>query len=468
MRSKTLYRLLRLFHYDVEAIQSTEDDTLSDRLAELFQVYLPILHFATNKFANVPVFRLPKSASNIFLEAVQILKSFQQVAGVLGGVVLYQNKVVATQLNYGLTKQLVVCDPYRIKLPADSVGTPFHLPVGVQLLSVFVEEAEVERLRRHNSSLEAAIRQVSAECKADANLSKTTTGKPSKESSGAAICGMKRDVSRIFTVVEENEDAGGVGTVAASTDVPDVVRDAVKARHLARLGAVNPSSFVVPPLVADTRPAHTTDSIEPPTTNVTMRYYSLGLPRMDSDWCEEGCTPRPNSYYFNTICDPKYPLFRANGLPASQSLYQSRIRRHYHRLKSVDVTPKRNSQYVMSQCGVPLTPLMAKLSILAQEENPFESTPSSTTQGGVKDNGDVTETPLEDKSCDGEKMGGDTGGGSRLGDEGEEGEDDDKLVHQVLYVFGTNNTAILLLIDHAATQDPDRIHSLVSIIPDIL
>jgi hypothetical protein len=64
IRSKTLYKLLRLFHYDIESLQASiledDDNNLSDRLAELFQVYLPILQFATNKFGNIPVFHLPK------------------------------------------------------------------------------------------------------------------------------------------------------------------------------------------------------------------------------------------------------------------------------------------------------------------------------------------------------------------------------------------------------------------------
>lgn len=65
---------------------------------------------------------------------------------------------------------------------------------------------------------------------------------------------MKRDVSRIFTVMEEVE-----GEVEGEK-VPDVVRDAVKARKAARLLTVQSSAFVVPDPTAANRP-RTTDDI---------------------------------------------------------------------------------------------------------------------------------------------------------------------------------------------------------------
>lgn len=78
-----------------------------------------------------------------------------------------------------------------------------------------------------------------------------------KEVSNPPVFGMKRDVSRIFTVLEEAE-----GEVEGEKDeVPDVVRDAMKARKTARLLSVAPATFVVPDPTAEKR-AQTTDSIE--------------------------------------------------------------------------------------------------------------------------------------------------------------------------------------------------------------
>lgn len=74
-----------------------------------------------------------------------------------------------------------------------------------------------------------------------------------------SMCGMKRDVSRIFTVLEEegNESL----ETRDQTDIPDVVRDAVKARHLARIEAVVPNNFIIPESTVKIRSALTPDDI---------------------------------------------------------------------------------------------------------------------------------------------------------------------------------------------------------------
>lgn len=62
-RLNVLYKLLRLFHYDIEFLQTSQDDdddNLSEKLSQLLQVYLPILQFATNTFGNIPTMKLPK------------------------------------------------------------------------------------------------------------------------------------------------------------------------------------------------------------------------------------------------------------------------------------------------------------------------------------------------------------------------------------------------------------------------
>lgn len=49
------------------------------------------------------------------------------------------HRVVATQLNAKLTKHLVLTDPYRIKSPAETVAVDYQLPLGVQLLHVYLD-----------------------------------------------------------------------------------------------------------------------------------------------------------------------------------------------------------------------------------------------------------------------------------------------------------------------------------------
>lgn len=50
--------------------------------------------------------------------------------------------MVATQLSAKLTKHLVLTDPYRIKSPAEAVNTCFQLPLGIQLLYVYLDSKQ--------------------------------------------------------------------------------------------------------------------------------------------------------------------------------------------------------------------------------------------------------------------------------------------------------------------------------------
>lgn len=84
-RSNILYRLLRLFHYSIEALHESlaeDDDNISDKLAELLQVYLPILQYATNTFGNIPVLKIPK-VWYIFIQLVLKLKHKLKVITVI-------------------------------------------------------------------------------------------------------------------------------------------------------------------------------------------------------------------------------------------------------------------------------------------------------------------------------------------------------------------------------------------------
>ena len=112
---------------------------------------------------------------------MQILRSCQHTEHVLGGSILYHNKLVfkifddkivvtiflihnnrvlATQLGSSITKQLVLTDPYRIKSPAETIKTDFELPIGVQLLQVHISRSDynnflddARKLRHSNECL---------------------------------------------------------------------------------------------------------------------------------------------------------------------------------------------------------------------------------------------------------------------------------------------------------------------------
>lgn len=59
--------------------------------------------------------------------------------------------MVATQVGADLSKRLVLTDPYRIKCPAEMAEVSFDLPLGVQLLQVYISNKEYCNLLQTSS-----------------------------------------------------------------------------------------------------------------------------------------------------------------------------------------------------------------------------------------------------------------------------------------------------------------------------
>ncbi|KAL7303917.1 hypothetical protein TKK_0004035 [Trichogramma kaykai] len=229
-RAVILDSLLKFFHCDFDTISASfnnDRNKFTEKLYQIFETYLPILQYSANLFANLPLLKLPRSASNVFLEAMQIIQYCQETNGILGGALFYNNKVVASQLNTALAKQLVITDPYRIKAPADRVATNFQLPAGVQLLRVFIEQKQLSRMivdanleRGHSANLDSAT---TRKANNNNNNNHHNNGAATKKKAGSKeaqqqqqssqqqqqppppISMMKRDTSRIFTVPEDAE-----------------------------------------------------------------------------------------------------------------------------------------------------------------------------------------------------------------------------------------------------------------------
>lgn len=144
-----------------------------------------------------------QSASNIFLDAMHTLQSCQQSKGVLGGSILFHNKIIATQLSPELTKNLVLTDPCRIKSTAESISVDFHIPVGVQLQIVYIPTTEYRHL-----SL-------------DSQRAQTVTNQTASVTSNPLIPfqfkkKIKRDKSILFTNIPE--ESAGENDATASND----------------------------------------------------------------------------------------------------------------------------------------------------------------------------------------------------------------------------------------------------------
>lgn len=422
-RADIMTSLLQLYFGDLETLAKQCEEkkaagdtgpTFSERLGRIFETFLPIVQYSGQILGNVPTMRLPKSASHVFLEAMQILHCCQDQQGVLGGTVLYQNKVIASQLSADITKQLVLSDPYRIKSPGTNIEISFQLPIGAQLLKVFIPQRDFCILTRDAEQVKSTFAQVDK-----------TPKVVSKGSKDFIPC-LKSDKAKIFTVLEEEDGDSEIDVVPQTSHIkseshvpkplspmveetfeppsdassrlvcstplrdfninkvlhaqavsicsrvdatevpvskapvadvadnnvisnptnaiPDVVRDAVVA-HNSKRDVIEKTYVSVPSnnntifqAVYDLRTylkEHTFNkslSLSLPsinTNNVPMRYYSFGLP-VPTD---EQCSPqKPRRCFYNTITDPCFPVFRQDGLPLSQSLFDEQLANHYRAL----------------------------------------------------------------------------------------------------------------------------------------
>ncbi|XP_049780805.1 uncharacterized protein LOC126182412 [Schistocerca cancellata] len=397
-RSKVLLDLLRFYHNDFETIHSSagpDGSKFAEKLQQIFEIYVPIVQHSGNIFANMPSVRLPKSASSIFLEAIQILHSCQEKKGVLSGTILHQNRIVATQLSPDLTRTIIYTDPYRIRSPAEHLETHFHLPIGVQLLKVYVDGNEYSKMLTNLNTIGTSVKNISIQ---KLQQPKVSSGKP--QTTKEQLSSMKRDTSRIFTVPEEKEDGEHVETTTSfnglngenaslNNDMPDKPSYSIAATPLKELNVgkvlhakvmsicrgsnntVNDDeskSEKVPSflkrnneMILKQKTLKNSKSINNFLSNyceteghslslndinkntkitskrVPLRCYSFGLPRVTRKLChEEDISPEeklsPGKHFFNTITDPLFPVFRWDGVPISHSLFDEYVSRHYELL----------------------------------------------------------------------------------------------------------------------------------------
>ncbi|XP_055592952.1 uncharacterized protein LOC129744454 [Uranotaenia lowii] len=210
-RANFLYTLVKMYHCDINAIHeiysNDQESKFPDKIYSIMESYLPLLQYNGNIFQNVSSLKIPKSASNLFLEATQILQSFQQTRGVLGGTIMYHNKVVASQLSDNLTKIFTLSDLYRLK-SSEYINANFHIPVGVTLINAYIPSNEYEELLKTSTQTFNLFVNSSAKDTMPFQIRKKSFSKDSHSL-------MKRDKSLIFTNIPEEDMDDGIGTMKA-------------------------------------------------------------------------------------------------------------------------------------------------------------------------------------------------------------------------------------------------------------
>lgn len=201
-RNNLLTSLIEFYHKDIEEMANIygNSDALSAKMYHMCETYLKIISFGGNIFSIIPSINLPKSASNVFIESLNILHYCQTFDSVLGGLILHHNKVVATQLSPFLTKMIVLTDPYRIKSPAETITTNFHLPIGVQMLEIYISKFEYEELDKNSSKLRQVFENY------EDIIKKVGRSYNSSDSTDTIVPNLKRDCSLLFTTVPEEDN----------------------------------------------------------------------------------------------------------------------------------------------------------------------------------------------------------------------------------------------------------------------
>ncbi|XP_052741595.1 uncharacterized protein LOC112057897 isoform X2 [Bicyclus anynana] len=202
-RASLLTSMIKVYHGDLQALADSLEDQkrLAEKLYQIFETYLPVLQYGCHIFQRVPMLSLPKSATSVYMESMQILEHCRRSKGVLGGVILYNNKIISTQLPPSLTSYLTVVDPYRIKSPAENLETDTPLPLGAQLLVVYVGKKTYNALRKQTDKLQDFYQ------KGDEVIAKYKKLQEAERERARdhPQSGMKRDKSLLFTAVPEED-----------------------------------------------------------------------------------------------------------------------------------------------------------------------------------------------------------------------------------------------------------------------
>ncbi|XP_035691988.1 serine-rich adhesin for platelets-like [Branchiostoma floridae] len=156
----SLYRIFAFYHGSLDAVFKRcgeEKQPFLLAMERIWECYLPyIKHYSRvvpAMFDVIPSVPLPKSAGVLFLRASHILQSCQRKPGVLAGCLLYDNKVLCTQLSPELTSRLLLIKANQSNHPANEVETDFSLPFGVRILSVYLTKKESRSFSNHSQKL---------------------------------------------------------------------------------------------------------------------------------------------------------------------------------------------------------------------------------------------------------------------------------------------------------------------------
>jgi Hermansky-Pudlak syndrome 4 protein len=312
--------------------------------------------------------------SNLYLDALQILEHISNRPGILGGMVLHFGKVLASQFSTELTKILTATDPVKTKTTGEvERNVNFHIPMGSQIIKVYIKTSEFKRLQRHMRKVDDSI----AICSQNSQPLPFAIRRKSKDP------GLKRDKSLIFPNIPEEEalievpspdkmksfsrpnhlplkfktiqtkelPESGIASVISFDETDSyadfIGRTSVCATPMTEnkiLCGPMPSIFV--PVQLKEMEPQVAEEVFPETIEDTKKTFELGKTCINlecnpdkAQW-KKSCIElnrhevdidRPIKNVYSTITDPAFPIFGERMQPLSKSLFDC-----YHNLRITD------------------------------------------------------------------------------------------------------------------------------------
>ncbi|CAG9818582.1 unnamed protein product [Phaedon cochleariae] len=197
-KANILFSLFEFLHADLNLLLSMgKTELLSSKLQSIVDNHLRMLMYSNSILFHKSNIPSSKSMDGVYMDAVHILESCQALEGVLGGLLLYKNKVVASQLSSDLTQRLSSADLHRIHCSATPIEHQ-NLPSGINLFQVYISSEDyVKLLENSEKSKNVFGRLHSGEMK-------TSTKNEKRSQDMAILSTMKRDQSLLFTAVPED------------------------------------------------------------------------------------------------------------------------------------------------------------------------------------------------------------------------------------------------------------------------
>lgn len=298
--------------------------------------------------------------------------------------------MVATQLSPGITKNLVLTDPFRIKTTAEIISVDFHIPIGVQLIVVFIPIKEYRKLNLASQRAQSMTNQnansvvpfqFKKKIKRDKSIIftnipeegvpeadsvkkptkmvsqrpnhlplrfKNITAKDIPESGFSSINFDETDSFPQFigrtsvssTPMTENKVLhGSIMPICANSDLADIAEhkksDRMDKFNKIHVNNTVVSSFINNPFRMEKRRNSLTDlhdSLKKISKRLSIRPFGIGLAKLDKS--ERDAVEMDDieiddmeSRIYRTITDPTYPVFNSNGYPISKYLFQEFLER---------------------------------------------------------------------------------------------------------------------------------------------